>query len=369
MNEDMSLTNEEEMKVKVIPCAKNIKQDVVPEKYCARLCSLSFTIRKALSPIDMLMKICGLTYGSSCPLRTQFRTRHKVQLVHTILVVIIVLLSFFRYVPSLFKTSKYPQFLKYEYLFWQGKCTVQAFYCIFICSRYKRKISRLQSLIAAYDDQLNRYRDTQDMNAKRKYRRSAKVVTATLFGAVLISMVLIAYYIFHPSMGDKNLYAALFEPFEQPGLPVKLLFLLSYFYLTVAWLLPVILYCNICLSFCLILDQFQASLTSLQCNRVNKRVEYVREEYHKLQQLLTSTDDVIGFMALCVYCFDVILCCFHLFHFFYHAKSVVDKLAPAYRTIVSLANLFFMSLSASTVTEKVCSAYCPCSHMTLFNSQ
>lgn len=329
-----------------------VPHHVAPEDFM-RLCSLSLTIRKMLYPIDYLMKFCGLTYGSSCPLLTYIGTKHKIQRTYTVMVAIFIFLSSLRYVPCLFLQRKYPSFIKFEYLLWHGKCAIQAFYCIFICCRYGRKISRFQTLIAEYDLQLDRYRETCDQKSKRKYKWSARAIGASLFGGVMITMTIIGCSIFLPALSDDKLHSALFEPFEKPSLPLKFLFLLSYFYLTVAWLLPVILYCYICLSFVLILDQFQASLSAFPCNKVNARIEYVRGEFKRLKCLISSTDDVIDFMALCVYCFDVILCCFHLFHFFYHARNFIEKLGPAFRAAISLINLFVMSLSASKVAEKV----------------
>lgn len=331
---------------------KDIYKHASPEDL-HNLCYLSFTIRKMLLPVDFLMKICGLTYGSSCPLITHIGTKHKIQRTYTVLVAVFVIISSLRYIPSVFVSRKYPQFIKYEYLLWHGKCAVQALYCIFICCRYGRKISHFQSLISEFDAQLERYKDTYNKEAKKRYERNAKVICISLFAAVVVTMILIGLSIFLPTLANEKLHAALFEPFIEPNLPLKFLFFLSYFYLTVAWLLPVIIYCHVCLSFCLILDQFHASLNTLECNKVNKRIKYVRDEFQLLRRLVSYTDDVIGFMALCVYCLDVILCCFHLFHCFFHVINFVEKLGPAFRALVSLANLFAMSFCAAKVAEKV----------------
>ena len=314
---------------------------------------VSFTIRKALRPIDFLMKLCGLTYGSSCPLIVKFQTRHKVQRVYTIMVAILLFFSALRYMPSLFQQVKVSPLIKYEYLLWNVKCAIQAFYCIFICSRYGREISRFQQLISEYDEQLSRYRDSQDREEEQRYKTRTRLVTIALFSAVIATMAITGCCIFIPSLVEEKLNEFLIGPFKEPTLPVKLLLFIISFYSTVAWLLPVILYCYLCLSFCLVLDQFKASLASFKSSNANKCIEYVSVEYKKLKELISHTDDVIGFMALCVYCFDVILCCFHLFHFFYESKTAVEKIAPAYHVVVSLANLVFMSFCASKVSEKV----------------
>ena len=330
---------------------KNIK-DINPEDLL-HFTSLSYAIRKALQPIDFLMKLCGLTYGSSCPLRTQFLLRHKIQRIYTILVAILVLCSAMRFVPSLFRKTKSVQLIKYEYFLWNVKCAVQAFYCIFICSRYSRKISRFQQLISEYDEQLSRFKESLNKKGQKSYQRVARFITVVLFGVVLLTLTLTGCNTFLPSFTEGGLQEVLFEPFENPTLPLKFLLFLSSFYLIVAWLLPVILYCYLCLSFCLVLDQFKASIASLQSSKVDDYIDYVREEYRRIQELVTHTDDVIGFMALCVYCFDVILCCFHLFHFFYQAKNTAEKISPAFQATICLANLVFMSFCASRVSEKV----------------
>ena len=313
-------------------------------------CSLSFVIRRTLEPIDFLMKLCGLTYGNSCPLRTEFLIKHKIQRIYTILVATLVFCSALRFIPSLFRKTKSVQLIKYEYFLWNFKCAVQAFYCIFICSRYGRKISRFQNLISEYDEQLSRFKDSLDKSGKGTYQKVARLITFVLFGAILLTLALVGCTIF---MSDGAQQEVLFEPFENPGLLLKLCLYISSFYLVVAWILPVVLYCYLCLSFCLVLDQFKTYIASRQSSKFDDYVDFVREEYRRVQELLAHTDDVIGFMALCVYCFDVILCCFHLFHFFYDAKSTMAKISPAYQATISLANLIFMSFCASRISEKV----------------
>ena len=343
--------NETVRKITMQLARSNIK-NINPEDL-SHISALSFTIRRTLRPIDFLMKLCGLTYGSSCPLQTQFLVKHKIQRVYTILVAIGICISALRYIPSLIQRRKYPQLLKYEFFLWNAKCAIQALYCIFICSRYGRKISRFQHLISEYDEQLARYKESQDRKEKHKYQKIARFITVTLFGTVMLTMVLTGCNVFLPAMAEEQMHAVVFEPVENPSLPLKIFFYVLSFYLIVAWLLPVILYCYLCLSFCLVLDQFRASLFSLECNCINRTIEYIREEYHKLKELIVHTDDVIGFMALCVYCFDVILCCFHLFHFFYEAKNTAQRVAPAYQAVICLVNLVFMSFCASKVAEKV----------------
>ena len=331
---------------------KNRITGVDPEDLL-RFSSLSYAIRITLQPVDLLMKVCGLTYGSSCPMKKQFLIRHKIQRIYTILVAILVFCSAVRFIPALFRETKSAQFIKYEYFLWNSKCAIQAIYCIFICSRYGRKISRFQSLIAEYDEQLSRFKDTLDKKGQRNYHKVARFITVVLFCVVLLALTLTGCNVFLPSFSEVDLQELLFEPFKNRSLALKFLLFLSSFYLVVAWLLPVILYCYFCLTFCLVLDQFKAYIASRQSSKVDDYIDYVREEYRRVKELVEQTDNVIGFMALCVYCFDVILCCFHLFHFFYHAKTTVEKITPAYNAAICLANLIFMSVCASRVSEKV----------------
>ena len=187
------------------------------------------------------MKICGLTYGSSCPLHTNFHVSHKMQQIYTALVTILVFCSALRFIPSLFRKARAAQLIKYECFLWSFKCAIQAFYCIFICSRYGRKMPRFQNLVSD-DEQFSRFKDSLDKVAKGTYKTAARLITIIIRCAVPLALALMGCIIFLSSFSDGAQQEVLFEPFENPGLPLKLFFCISSFYLVVARILPVILY-------------------------------------------------------------------------------------------------------------------------------
>ena len=352
MKGKVNSTPDDKEEMKVDP-SKNDPEDKAMTA-SMRLCSLSLVVRRSMSPLDTLMKICGLTYGSSCPLHLTIDTRHKIQRVYTVIIAVSMILLTLRFLPLLvMKETKHPTYIEIEFFAWHIKCTVQALYSIYICCRYGRKISRLQCLISAYDAQLYSYKSSYDRDAKRRYQRTSKVIFAGLFLTLFINMIVTGLSFFTPSLKSHKLYGPIFEPIENPSIPLKIFAFICHFYFTVSWLLPVNLYCFLCLSLCLIFDQFAASLEKLECNKISKRIDYVRTEYRKLEKLAGQTDDVIGFMALCVYLLDVILFCFHMFHLVFYSNTTFERFVPGFWSFMSVCNLFLMSMSAAKLVEKV----------------
>lgn len=352
MKDEVHSTQEHREEMKIDPSKNDPETNAI--NACMRLCSLSLVVRKSMSPLDTLMKICGLTYGSSCPLHLTFDTKHKIQRVYTAIIAISMILLTLRFLPLLLmKGIKSPTYIQIEYFVWHVKCTVQALYSIYICFRYGRKISRLQSLISAYDAHLYSYKSSYDRNAKRSYQRSCKFIFAGLFLTLFINMVVTGLSFFSPSLKSHKLFGPIFEPIENPSIPLKIFAFVVHFYFTVSWLLPVNLYCFLCLSLCLIFDQFAASLEKLECNKISIRIDYVRMEYRKLERLANQTDDVVGFMALCVYLLDVILFCFHMYHLVFYSNTTFERFVPGFWSFMSVCNLFLMSMSAARLVDKV----------------
>ena len=336
------------------------KSSMMPIVHCnGQLCSLSWIIRRGVVPMHNIMKIFGLTYGSTCPLITKIGTRHKIERAYTVGVALLILVSVIRWLPCLFNSNTaYPSFLGYEYSLWTVKSAIQACYCIFIGHRYGRKISRLQELIHGYDIQIERYMDTADQKLNRRYLKMSRLILFFLLATAITKITMFIVVSFLPTFKDHYSVTVAYEPFTNPSIPIKLLYIIGYTYLIVAWLLPVNLYCALCLSLCLIFDQFLTSVKAIHCNKIRSRIKYIREEYQKLEGLVSRTDDLIGFMALCVYLLDVVLFCFHMYNMFYISKGhFINKLGPAYRALISVGNLYFISFCASKVVDKVRQAH------------
>ncbi len=236
--------------------------EISREKACSKLSRSSLVVRHALRPLDLLMKAFGMTYGSSCPLITKIGATHKIQRAYTIIVAVILCLATVKYIPIFVTYKGLPTFILIEYFVWHVKCMIQGLYCIFICSRYKRKVSRLQGLIWEYDMLLLSYEHSV-RKVEEKFTRRCRIILALLFFVLLFCCGLLVFSFFGPELlPEPSLY-----PFK-PSVFSKIFYMLITAYFTVAWLLPVILYCILCLALCLVFDQFCTSLTSKKCTSV-----------------------------------------------------------------------------------------------------
>eukprot|EP00794_Sanderia_malayensis_P007904 gene7904-8758_t len=318
---------------------------------CGRFSRSSLVVRHVLSPLDWLMKVTGMTYGSSCPLQTDITKSYKVQRVYTVAMMIYMSLITLRLISFLFipeEKEQIPTFIRIEYIVWFFKCTVQHFFCVFICTRKGRKISRLQTLISEFDCLLLSY-NKSDRKAEQKFTKRCRIILGLLVLVMLTTFGIMGFTFFSPNF--EKIQGQFILPFKVNAL-TRTIFMLTSMYFSVAWLLPVILYCILCLALCLTFDQFGSSLSHVKCTSVKARIGYIREEYMKLQKISSCTDNVIGLMALFVYFFDVVLFCFHLYHAIYYATNTAERIPPIFMTFVSVCNLFCVSLSASKVVDK-----------------
>ena len=327
--------------------------EVNSQNICKILCSSSVLVRQALSPLTFALKIFGLNFGAYCPLVKKIDKIHRVSLIYSIFVIILLSFNVIRYMFSFIYNKQFSVYLHLEYFLWFIKCTVQAGYCLYLCRRSSEDVlSKIQQLILDYDKTLNWF-STPDQATRKNFLFRSRIILGTLFTIISINNIVIYVGFFGPYRELNSNVNPFLHPFPTNQF-TKVLYCIIHTYNSVAWVFPIILYCLLCNSLCLVFNQLYVGIESMDEQlTMKKHIKEIRRQYVHMNQLCGRTDDVIGFLAICVYLLDIILFCLNLYHLIYLATNHLEKAMAGFWVTIALGNLFVMSLCASYVHDKV----------------
>ena len=312
----------------------------------------SLLIRKALNPLMIAMKAAGQNCGSSCPRMKQIDIYHKVGKIYSIFVAILLAFALLRYIYILFMKRDTPLFLRLEYFLWYLKGFIQTVYCLSLCSRStKGSLSKIQQLINDYDCTLNWFSSVNEKTQNR-FMWKSRIVVFTSFIIVAINVVTLFITLFHTDAGDQVDIEIFVGPFPI-NVATKLFCAMITVYVNFAWVLPVPFYCLLCDSLSLIFDQFYDGIETAGRLEAKLHIFDVRKKYNHLIKLCEKTDNMLSFLAVCIYLFDIVLFCFNLYHLIYYAEHIVTKVMAGFWGGIALSHLLAISCSASVLVDKV----------------
>ena len=331
--------------------------EVTSSKNFKDLNSSSLLIRRILWPLAIALKIFGLNFGAYCPLVKRVNRIERFGMVYSICVVILLTFNAIRYIWAFADIKELSIYVRFEYFLWYVKCAVQAGYCIVLFRRSSEAVlSQVQQLIKYYDETLKGFSVPNEAITKR-FLFQSRIIMSVPFAAVLVNTFATCTALFWPGKDPIRLAASPLYPFPV-NIATKVLYSIIHFYCSAAWVLPVILYCLLCNCLGLIFNQFHIGIEKMDSNLTcKKHIKEIRRQYVHMRELCSKTDDALGFLAICVYLFDMILCCFNLYHLIYVATDVLEKVMTGFWAIMAIGNLFVMSFNASILVDKVCLLY------------
>ena len=320
---------------------------------CRLLCESSLLVRRALTPLAISLKIFGLNFGANCPLARRIDKFHRAGFIYSTIVMVVLTLNVIRYIFAFIYQKDFSVYQHLEYFLWFVKCTVQAGFCLILCHRSSEDVlSKIQQLIADYDKTLMWFA-IPDEKTRKHFLIKSKVILGVMFTIICVNNIAIYIGMFGSYKDLNDLALPFLHPFPTNAF-TKLFYCVVHTYNSFAWVFPVILYCLLCNSLCLIFNQFYVGIEKMDEQlTVKKNIREIRRQYVHMSQLCGKTDDVIGFLALCVYLLDIILSCFNLYHLIYIAKDMPQRAMAGFWVVITVGNLFVMSLSASCLADKV----------------
>ena len=323
------------------------------ENDCTKFNSSSFLIRNSLRPLSLCLSTFGLNFGAHFFKGGKKDKGKQVSKVYSICVLLLLLLNIIRYVFSTALDREVSIVVNFEILLWYARCFVQAAYCLILCRRSpESRFSKIQQLISEYDDVLKQF-SVPDRSSQRSFLRISKAVFSVLLVIVMVNVISFYAVLFVPYSD----FIRLIKPLVHP-LPVNMASKLSsaiiHTYNSVAWVVPIVLYCLLCNCLNLIFNQFYVGIKATDGKKTMKRnIKKIRRQYVLINKLCGKTDDVLGFFAICVYLFDIILCCSNLYHLIYIAQGFQEKALDGFWAVIAVGNLFAISFIASRLVDKV----------------
>ena len=328
------------------------KQTSRPQSIIKILRESSLLIRRALRPLVCFLRVFGLYFGGYCPYDKGTGIGNLVGPIYSAFGMLLLSFNVVRYIFAFIYNKDFSVYIHLQNFLWMVKCTVQAGYCLLLCRRSARSLSKIQQLISEYDRTINSF-SAPDERIRRSFLLRSNIIFGGFLTTVMTNIVCCCFVFFGPYEGINRLSTPLMHPFPV-NIATRVMCFIAHTYTAVAWCFPVILYCVLCDSLSLIFSQLFLGIQKMDTKLVvKKHIKEIRRQYVHMSKLCAKTDEMLDFLALCVFFFDLVLSCFNMYQFIYIAKEIPEKILAGFWVFIAIGNLLAISFSASRLADKV----------------
>ena len=308
---------------------------------------------KVFQPTFLLMKIAGLCpkiLGISRP--SHDRKSKILSLLYSAGVVVMILFHISRIAPYLNVKASFALYLRLCVFVWYLRCLVLALYSIRITSYCKERKSMLGCLIQSLDEDIDNSHFKTNKSPIKRFKMKTKILFLFICCTIVMSSAFVGVAIL-AKIGSGIISITLLSPF-QDNIVFQIIYTITNIYMVTAWIVPVLLYSNICNSLIMKLTFLQSTVASVSDSiNMQHHIRAIRRMYLNVTDIVSKADEIFGPVALFIYFFDIVLFSITLYASIFIQTSAIGHLNLGFWNLVAFLNLLLVSTEAAQVEEKV----------------